>query len=113
MSPEEAVRAYFEAYSGKPDLFDEVISPDYVDYGHEPPGRGPQGARDDYDHAQEVTGGVTRYEIDALVAREETVAVAWTGHLPSGSEARGLSLYVVTDGKVSEIRHAPIGALPG
>ena len=47
MTPEEAVRAYFSAYSeGHPERFDEMVSQDYLDYGHTPPGRGPQGARD-------------------------------------------------------------------
>jgi hypothetical protein len=112
-TPEEAVRAYFEAYSGRPELFEDIISSDYLDYGHEPPGRGPQGARDDYDHAAEVTGGTTRYEIDALVTREDTVAAVWTGHLPGGKDFSGLSLYLVKDGMVAELRHAAIGAPPG
>ena len=56
MTPEEAVRAYFAAYSeGRPEQFDEIVAPDYVDYGHTPPGRGPQGARDDYEvHVYQV-----------------------------------------------------------
>ena len=43
MTSEEIVRAYFDAYEGKPELFDKVVSPDYIDYGHTPPGHGPQG----------------------------------------------------------------------
>jgi hypothetical protein len=83
---EDAVRAYFAAYSqGRPEQFDEIVSPDYVDYGHTPPGHGPQAARDDYEHAVKVTDGVPVYDIDALVARDDTVAAAWTGHLPNGS----------------------------
>ena len=59
MTPEDTVRAYFAAYSeGRPDRFDELVSADYVDYGHTPPGRGPQGARDDYEHAIDLAGGV-------------------------------------------------------
>ena len=113
MTPEDAVRAYFAAYSqGRPERFDEVVSPDYVDYGHTPPGHGPQGARDDYEHAVQIAGGVTPYDIDALVSRDDTVAVAWTGHLPSGSDFRGLSLYRVVDGLVAEVRHAIVGQLP-
>ncbi len=113
MTPEDAVRGFFAAYSlGRPERFDELVSPDYVDYGHTPPGHGPQGARDDYEHAVGLAGGVTAYDIDALVASEETVAVAWTGHLPSGSTYRGLSLYRVLDGRVAETRHALIGTLP-
>ena len=52
------------------------------------------------------------YDIDALVARDDTVAVAWTGHLPNGPDFRGLSLYRVADGQVTEIRHALIGPPP-
>jgi hypothetical protein len=114
VTPEDTVLAYFAAYSeGRPDRFDEVVSADYIDYGHRPPGLGPQGARDDYQHAVDLAGGVIRYEIDALVARENTVAAAWTGRLQNGSEYRGLSLYVVADGRVVEVRHALIGELPG
>jgi len=37
MTPEDAVRAYFAAYTqGHPEQFEEVVSPDYVDYGHTP-----------------------------------------------------------------------------
>jgi hypothetical protein len=113
VTPEDAVRAYFAAYSeGRPEQFDEVVSPDYVDYGHTPPGHGPQGARDDYEHAVQISGGVPQYDIDALVARDDTVAAAWTGHLPNGSDFSGLSLYLVVDGLVAEARHALIGPLP-
>jgi hypothetical protein len=113
VTPEDTVRAYFAAYSeARPDRFDEIVSADYIDYGHTPPGRGPKGARDDYEHAVELAGGVIRYDIDALVAHENTVAAAWTGHLQSGSELRGLSLYTVAEGRVAEVRHALIGELP-
>jgi ketosteroid isomerase-like protein len=113
MTPEEVVRAFFAAYSeGKPERFGEIVSPDYVDYGHTPPGRGPQGARADYENALKLAGGVLAYDIDALVASGDAVAVAWTGHLPNGSDYRGLSLYLVIDGRVAETRQALIGSLP-
>jgi hypothetical protein len=113
MTPEDAIRAYFAAYSeGRPDRFDEMVSPDYIDYGHTPPGRGPLGARDDYEHAVHLAGGVIPYDIDALVASDDTVAVAWTGHLPNGSNFSGLSLYRVSDGQVAEVRHTSIGPSP-
>lgn len=109
MTAEESVRAFFAAYSeGRPGRFAEIVSPDYVDYGHTPPGRGPQGARDDYEQAIRRAGGVIVYDIDATVSRHDTVAAAWTGHLPNGSEYRGLSLYLVTDRLVAEARHAMI-----
>lgn len=113
MTPEETVRAFFDAYSlGRPEQFDEVVSPDYIDYGHAPPGRGPQGARDDYENAVALSGGVITYDIDGLVAHDDTVAVAWTGHLINGSEFRGLSLYRIVDGLLAETRHALIGPPP-
>jgi ketosteroid isomerase-like protein len=115
VTPQDAVRAYFAAYSeGHPEKFDQVVAPDYTDYGHTPPGHGPQGARDDYEHAVQLVGGVPTYDIDGLVARDDdgTVTVAWTGHLPSGPEFRGLSLYRVTNGQVTEARHTTIGPRP-
>ena len=108
MTPEEAVRAYFAAYSeGHPEQFDEIVAPDYVDYGHTPPGRGPQGARDDYENAVKFAGGVLVYDIDALVARDDMVAAAWTGT----SERFGLPRPEPLPGRrrrVTEIRHALI-----
>jgi ketosteroid isomerase-like protein len=113
MTPEDTVRAFFAAYSdGRPERFEEIVSPAYVDYGHTPPGYGPQGARDDYQNAVEITGGVLAYEIDALVGRGDTVAVAWTGLLPNGSDYRGISLYRVIDGRITETSQALIGSLP-
>ncbi|HEY2507100.1 MAG TPA: nuclear transport factor 2 family protein [Streptosporangiaceae bacterium] len=114
MTSEDVIRAFFAAYSeGRPEMFDEVVSQDYVDYGHTPPGHGPQGARDDYENALQFAGGVTSYEIDALVARDDTGAAAWTGHLPNGADFKGLSLYRIAGGRIAETRHALIGALPG
>ena len=113
LSPEDAVRQFFDCYTnGRPEDFDQSVAPDYVDYGHEPPGIGPAGARDDYENAVKFAGGVLVYDIDALVASDDTVAAAWTGHLPNGSDFRGLSLYRVADGRVAEIRHALIGPPP-
>jgi ketosteroid isomerase-like protein len=38
VTAEDVIRAYFAAYSeGHPERFDELVSPDYVDYGHTPP----------------------------------------------------------------------------
>jgi hypothetical protein len=61
----------------------------------------------------QVVGGVIKYDIDALVARDDgNVAVARTGQLPNGKVSRRLSLYLVRDGLITETRHAAIGALP-
>jgi hypothetical protein len=113
MSPEEVVRKFFDCYTnGRPEDFAAVVAPGYLDYGHTPPGRGPGGARDDYEHAVGLAGGLIRYEIDALVADGDVVAAAWTGTLPNGSEMRGLSLYRISGGLLSSTRHALIGNLP-
>ena len=113
MSPEEAVRKFFDCYTnGRPEDFDTVVASDYLDYGHTPPGRGPDGARDDYEHAISQSGGLIRYEIDALVVDGDMVAAAWTGTLLNGSELRGLSLYRTSGGLLRSPRHALIGNLP-
>jgi hypothetical protein len=113
LSPEDAVRKFFDCYTeGRPGDFAEVVAPDYLDYGHTPPGQGPGGARDDYEHAVKLVGGLIRYTIDALVADGDTVAAAWTGTLPSGDEMRGLSLYQVSGGLLRWTRHALIGNRP-
>jgi hypothetical protein len=113
MSPEESVRKFFDCYTnGRPQDFDECVAPDYIDYGHVPPGIGPDGARDDYEHAVKLVGGLIRYAIDALVSDGDMVAVAWTGTLPGGAEMKGLSLYRATGGLLRSTRHAVIGDIP-
>jgi hypothetical protein len=112
MTPEEVVGKFFDCYNGHPEEFGTVVAPDYLDYGHTPPGRGPQGARDDYDNAIKQSGGPITYTIDALVADGDMAAVAWTGTLPNGSVYRGLSLYRTADGLLRSTRHAIIGDLP-
>jgi len=113
MTPEEAVRTFFDCYTnGRPEDFDECVAPDYVDYGHTPPGLGPAGARDDYENAVRLAGGLITYAIDALVADGDLVAAAWTGTLPSGAVMRGLSLYHSDGGLLRSTRHALIGDLP-
>jgi SnoaL-like domain len=113
MTPEQVVRRFFDCYSeGRPQDFDDVVAPDYIDYGHSPPGRGPDGARDDYDNAVKLAGGLVRYTIDALVVDDDMVAAAWTGVLPNGKDMRGLSLYRTSGGLIRSTRHALIGDLP-
>lgn len=110
ISPEEVVRKFFDCYTnGHPEDFDQVIASDYTDYGHTPPWRGPGGARDDYEDGVKQAGVVIPYTIDALVADGDMVAVAWTGTLPGGDEAKGLSLYRASDGLLRSTRHAFIG----
>jgi ketosteroid isomerase-like protein len=112
-TPEEAVRAYFDCYSdGRPADFDQVVAPDYVDYGHNPPGHGPGGARDDYENAVKTVGGLIRYTIDALVVDDDVVAASWTGKMPDGKEMKGMSLYRTSRGLITSARHELIGTWP-
>ena len=112
MTPEEAVRKFFDCYNGRPEDYGECVAPDYLDYGHTPPGVGPAGARNDYENAVKMAGGLITYTIDALVADGDMVAAAWTGTLPSGAVIRGLSLYYAAGGLLRSTRHALIGDLP-
>ena len=112
LSPEDVVRGFFDCYTnGRPQDFDRVVAPDYADYGHTPPGRGPDGARDDYENAVKMVGGVPTYVIDALVLDGDMVATVWTGTVPAGDEFKGLSLYRTSGGLLRSTRHALIGGL--
>ena len=113
LTAEQAVRKYFDAYTeGRPQDFDQVVGADYMDYGHTPPGRGPGGARDGYDNAVKMAGGLIRYTIDAMVVDDDVVAAAWTGLLPNGAEYKGMSVYRTAGGLIRSVRHALIGGLP-
>jgi hypothetical protein len=104
------VERFFSAFNDHtPDVFDEIISPDYVDYGHEPPGRGPQGALDDYNGANAVVGNV-EYVIEDMIAEGDRVATRWTATMsrPGGDQpltATGISIYVLANGQITETRH--------
>jgi len=110
--PEEVVRKFFDCYiDGRPEDFDEIVAPDYLDYGHTPPGRGPSGARDDYENAVRLAGGVIHYTIDMMVVDGDMVAVLWTGTPPNGDEMIGLSLYRTSGGMIRSARRALTGNL--
>ena len=111
------VQRFFSAFNDQtPDVFDEIISPDYIDYGHDPPGRGPQGARDDYNGARGAFSKV-EYVIDDMIAEGDRVATRWTVTLtPAGGDegqaasdrpltATGISIYVLANGQITETRH--------
>jgi len=70
----------------------ECVAPDYLDYGHTPPGIGPAGARADYENAVKQSNGLITYTIDALIVDGDMVAVVWTGTLSSGATVRGLRI---------------------
>jgi steroid delta-isomerase-like uncharacterized protein len=111
------VQRFYDAYNNKREaVLNEVIADDYVDYGHQPPGRGVQGARSDY---QDFSRGFedARFDIDEMFGSDDRVVVRWTLHathtgpfagLPptqKKAEVRGISLYRLRDGKITETRN--------
>jgi len=115
---QRVVRRYYDAYNLKDEkIFDEVISNDYIDYGHQPPGRGLSGAMDDY---REFTGGFkdARFNIDDLVVAGDRVVARWTctgthtgdfiGIPATGKKMSvlGISMYRLRDGKIVETRNS-------
>ena len=113
LSPEEVVRKFFDCYNdGRPQDFDEVVAPDCIDYGQTPPGRGPAGARTAYQAGVDQVGGLVRYSIDALVVDGDAVAATWTGTLPGGQTANGLSLYLTSGGLLRSTQHTAVGDRP-
>lgn len=112
-----AVQRLYDAYNNKDaTVLNEVIANDYVDYGHEPPGRGLQGAKSDHQefgHAFEDA----RFDIDEMFGSDDRVVVRWTVHAThTGAFAgvsptqkkiavRGISLYRLRDGKIIETRN--------
>jgi steroid delta-isomerase-like uncharacterized protein len=114
---QQIVRRFFDAFNLKDEkIIDEVISNDYVDYGHQPPGRGPSGAKDDY---REFVGGFddARFEIDDLVISGDQAVARWTCSgthtgdfigIPATRKKvsiQGISMYRIRDGKIVETRN--------
>jgi len=115
---QQVVRRFFDAFNLKDEkIMDEVISSDYFDYGHQPPGRGPSGAKDDY---REFVGGFkdARFEIDDLIVADDRVVARWTcsgthtgdfiGIPATGKKVTvlGISMYRLRDGKIVETRNS-------
>lgn len=111
-------RFYEEVYNqGREDVLDEIISPDYLDYGHTPPGRGIEGAKADFRSGQGIFSDV-HFTLDDLIAVGEQVVVRWTGNLthtgefmgvaPTGKtiDLTGISIYRLSNGKLTETRNA-------
>lgn len=111
-------RFYEEVFNqGREEVIDEIISPDYVDYGHEPPGRGTEGAKQDFRGATSVFSN-THYTIDELIATGDQVVARWSGtYIHSGDFAgipatgksvslTGISIYRLANGQIQETRNA-------
>ena len=111
------IQRFYDAYNKKSEaILDEIIADNYVDYGHEPPGRGLQGAKSDY---QDFTRGFgdANFNIDEMFGSDDRVVVRWTVHgthtgpfagIPPTQKkitVRGISLYRLRDGKITETRN--------
>jgi steroid delta-isomerase-like uncharacterized protein len=112
-----AVQRFYDAYNKKQEaILNEVIADDYVDYGHQPPGRGVQGAKSDH---QDIARAFedARFDIDEMFGSDDRVVARWTLHAtntgPFGGlsptqkkiTVRGISLYRLRDGKITETRN--------
>lgn len=113
------VQRFYDAYNKKNEaILNEVIADDYVDYGHEPPGRGLQGAKSDHQEFGRAFEDA-RFDIDEIFGSDDRVTVRWTVHgthtgpfaglAPTQKKitVRGISLYRLRDGKITETRNLP------
>jgi steroid delta-isomerase-like uncharacterized protein len=113
------VQRFYDAYNKKDEaVLNEVIADDYVDYGHQPPGRGLQGAKSDRQDIGRAFDDA-RFDIDEMIGADDRVVVRWTlrgthtgpfaGLSPTQKkvEVRGMSMYRVRDGKLTETRNQP------
>ena len=111
------VQRFYDTYNNKDEaILNEVIANDYVDYGHQPPGRGIQGAKSDH---QDFTRAFkdARFDIDEMFGSDDRVVARWTVHgthtgpfaglspTQKKVEVRGISLYRLRDGKITETRN--------
>ena len=112
-----AVQRFYDAYNQKREtILSEVIADDYVDYGHEPPGRGLQGAKSDHQEFGRAFEDA-RFDVDEIFGADDRVVVRWTlhgthtgpfaGFPPTQKKVnvRGISLYQLRDGKITETRN--------
>jgi steroid delta-isomerase-like uncharacterized protein len=113
----DAVHRFYDAYNNKDaKILDEVIADDYVDHGHQPPGKGVPGAKNDQRDIAEAFQDA-RFNIDEIIAADDRVVVRWTlyathtgpfaGLPPTNKKITvgGISLYRLRDGKITETRN--------
>src|SRR4051812_12316698 len=118
------IQRYFEAYNNKNEaIFDEIISPDYIDHGQSAymgtPGLGVAGAKNDLKNALDKLDELS-YVVEELIASPnypDLVGAYWKGTLtPKAPSAyaqqtgkkinyRGISIYRIQNGKMIETWH--------
>jgi len=82
------IQRYFDAYNNKNEaIFDEIISPDYIDHGQSAymgsPGRGVAGAKNDLKKSLDKLDDLN-YIVEAIIASEaypDLVGAYWKGSL--------------------------------
>jgi ketosteroid isomerase-like protein len=126
------IKRYFEAYNNKDEaILDEIIDPEYVDYGQSAymgsPGKGVAGAKHDLENSLNKLDELN-YVVEAMVASEaypDLVGAYWKGSLtPKKSTSdtsqqinkiinyRGVSIYRIHNGKMVETWHVVDGLPP-
>jgi predicted ester cyclase len=118
------IQRYFEAYNTKNEaIFDEIISPDYIDHGQSAymgsPGRGIDGAKNDLRYSLDKLDEFN-YVVEAIIASEaypDLVGAYWKGSLTLKATSsdtqqtnkiinyRGVSIYRIQNGKMVETWH--------
>jgi predicted ester cyclase len=121
------IQRYFEAYNSKNEaIFDEIISPDYIDHGQSAymgsPGRGIAGAKNDLKISLEKLDDF-HYTVEAMIASAgypDLVGTYWKGSLTPKATSdipqtnriidyRGVSIYRIQNGKMVETWHVVDG----
>ena len=122
------IQRYFEAYNSKNEtIFDEIISPDYIDHGQSAylgaAGLGVAGAKNDLKYSLDKLDDVS-YVVEELIASPnypDLVGAYWKGTLtPKATSAliqqtmkkinyRGISIYRIQNGKMIETWHVVDG----
>ena len=121
------IQRYFEAYNNKNEaIFDEIISPDYIDHGQSAymgsPGRGIDGAKNDLRYSLDKLDDFN-YVVEAMIASEsypDLVGAYWKGSLTPKSTSdtqqtnkiinyRGISIYRIQNGNMVETWHVVDG----
>ncbi len=125
------IQRYFEAYNSKNEaIFDDIISPDYIDHGQSAymgsPGRGIAGAKNDLKNSLDRFDDIN-YTIEEMIASEaypDLVGTYWKGSLtPNAATSetvksskiinyRGMSIYRLQNGKMMEMWHVIEGWPP-
>jgi predicted ester cyclase len=121
------IQRYFEAYNNKNEaIFDDIISPDYIDHGQSAymgsPGRGIAGAKNDLKNSLDKLDDF-HYTVEAMIASAgypDLVGTYWKGSLTIKATSdipqtnriityRGVSIYRIQNGKMVETWHVVDG----